>query len=201
MNFSFRSPKVGFMLAALMLVGLALASAPANAQQQVTLPFEITVSGALQGVGTIPGPPLLFENLGTGTVSGSLGLTSASLHLFLNPATGVAFGDTIYMTASGDSLFSFTNDDLVVFPPPGSDMLTFSGTETFTGGTGIFAGATGGAAYTGTGVITPTGNTFTYTSRGTITLNVVPEPGTLALAGMGLLPLAGAVARKRRRSN
>jgi len=29
---------------------------------------------------------------------------------------------------------------------------------------------------------------------------VIPEPGTLALAGTGLLPLAGAVLRKRRRS-
>jgi len=29
---------------------------------------------------------------------------------------------------------------------------------------------------------------------------VIPEPGTLALAATGLLPLAGAVLRKRRRS-
>jgi len=33
-----------------------------------------------------------------------------------------------------------------------------------------------------------------------IAIAVIPEPGTLALAGMGLLPLAGAVARRRRRS-
>jgi hypothetical protein len=45
------------------------------------------MSGILETVGTVPGPPLLFEALGTGTGSGSFNLTSLSLHLFLNPVT------------------------------------------------------------------------------------------------------------------
>lgn len=152
----------------------------------------------MQTVGTIPGPPLLFEALGTGTGTGSFSLTSLTLHLFINPVTSVAFGSSVYTAASGDTLFSFSDDDVVVFPPPGSDLLTFSGTETFTGGTGLFAGATGSATYTGAGVVTPTGNTFTLTSRGTITLNVVPEASTIVLLATGVLPLAGFVARRRR---
>ena len=40
---------------------------------------------------------------------------------------------------------------------------------------------------------------FDAVSFGTAAVGVVPEPGTLALVGTGLLPLAGVVVRRRRR--
>jgi len=47
---------------------------------------------------------------------------------------------------------------------------------------------------------TTAAGTYDFAADGRIDVNLIPEPSTLTLVGMGLLPLAGAVIRKRRRS-
>ena len=184
--------------ASLALLPTVAAAAPASAQQP--LPYQLTATGAIGAVATLPGPPPLVEEKGTGTVTGSLGLTGDALDLFADFSTGLAFGTLTYTTAAGDTLYAYTRDDQGVFPAPGSGVtaFTFSGTETFLGGTGIFAGASGRGTYTGAGVLTATGNTFVYTSRGNIVLTPVPESGTASFIIAGLLPLALAAARRRK---
>jgi PEP-CTERM motif len=91
-------------------------------------------------------------------------------------------------------------------PPPGINTnLFFGDLLTITGGTGLFAGATGGGLGFGTHNIVAQNNFTTFPSSGTSTqylsLNVVttpvPEPETYAmmLAGLGVLSL---VARRKK---
>jgi len=77
--------------------------------------------------------------------------------------------------------------------------LTIHQSYLITGGTGLFAGATGSFEELGTGLSTGTFAVTDYSFSGEITataLRVTPEPQTLALAGSGL---AVAAFRMRRR--
>ena len=82
---------------------------------------------------------------------------------------------------------------------------TVTGTNqggSFPGGTLTFSSATPFTSFT-LAALAPAGERVPEFAIDNLTVTaqqVVPEPGTLALAGMGLLPLAGAVVRKRRKA-
>jgi|SRR6185312_227615 len=72
-------------------------------------------------------------------------------------------------------------------------LLTIHQSYLVTGGTGLFAGVTGGFEELGTGVSTGTFAVTDYTFSGELTgplLTSTPEPQTLALVGSGLLAAA-----------
>ena len=84
-----------------------------------------------------------------------------------------------------------------IFPPTQQGDTTFALTYTITGGTGIFAGATG----TGTSAGALNAFTGVYTDRITLTITTptpIPEPTTLLLLGTGLACLASGVKRRRK---
>ncbi len=84
------------------------------------------------------------------------------LVIFTGPTTVLASNQTTYMAANGDQLFaSWTGtgdiEGLVV---------TFTGPETYTGGTGRFAGASGSSWIAGTASLLT--NTGQFSSEGTL---------------------------------
>jgi hypothetical protein len=79
------------------------------------------------------------------------------------PAGPIITNRTTYTAANGDQLFVTFNGSGT---PPQNGVVTFSGTETVTGGTGRFAGASGALARTGSvSVLTQTGE---FETRGSL---------------------------------
>jgi hypothetical protein len=73
-------------------------------------------------------------------------------------------GTSVFIAANGNQLFATYAG--TASPPDVNGIITFSGTLTFTGGTGCFSGATGTSQVQGTAdVFTNTGR---YTFTGTI---------------------------------
>ena len=82
---------------------------------------------------------------------------------FTGPASAIASNTTTYTAANGDQLFATWTGTATSVGPDN----TFSGLETYTGGTGRFAGASGSAWIDGTASFaTMTGQ---FTSVGTLT--------------------------------
>jgi hypothetical protein len=98
------------------------------------LPFQ----GSEQGMVTAFVPPneLVIETTGTAT---HLGQFTSEEELFLNP-DGSFSGIKVFTAANGDELW-------VDFEGAFTSPTTAEGTYTFTGGTGRFQGATGGATF------------------------------------------------------
>ncbi len=71
----------------------------------------------------------------------------------IDVTTGLFSNETVYVAANGDSLFTAFAG--IPTSPPGSPDITFTGTETFVGGSGRFAQATGSTAAEGSATLAP----------------------------------------------
>ncbi len=136
-----------------------------------------------------------FTGEGDDTLLGSFTTQSQSTVDLSNPLNIILSNGTCSQTFSEGTLFGTCS---------GSGTTTGMGTGTFeteivfTGGTGFFAGATGGMTVTGTEVRTgPTTGAITGTYVGM--LSSVPEPGGLALLAPAIAVGACVLVRERRR--
>jgi PEP-CTERM motif len=182
------SHPLGRTAAALALSGAALAPQAARATD-----FLVQVQGTAQVIEVINpvGPVLRFQTQATG--SGSFGITGYTSTDVVDLSTGQGSGTNRFITDNGDELFgSFT---VQAVPGAGAGQLLLSGLTTFTGGSGLFAGATGSATFTGSGqFISDTQALVSFSHQGTI--SAVPEPGTALLLAGGLA-VAAQLQRRR----
>jgi hypothetical protein len=141
------------------------------------------------------GAPGVFTQNYTGdgndTTFGSFTVQSTSTVDFSHPPNVVISDGMFTETFSAGILFGTSSGEGTA---SGVGTATFTADVVFTGGTGLFAGATGGA--TGLQMLMTTGPT-TVSGSGTYvgTLSLVPEPSSLAL----LAPAALFVFYRRRR--
>jgi hypothetical protein len=160
-----------------------LAAAPAHATPQA---FSAAWQGTSQIVEVIdPGAPVVrFQTTALG--SGSFDLVAYASEDIVDMATGAGTGSNVFTAANGDQLFgSFSVQIVPTAVPGGVDLF---GHTTFTGGTGLFAGASGSADFTGSALFSsPTEADATLNFSGSVA--VVPEPGRMALMALGLAAL------------
>jgi hypothetical protein len=141
------------------------------------------ISGSFDGVATLTptiAPGVFTNNFsgdGDDDTFGPFTPTSQSTVDFSNPPNIVITNGTFTEVFADGTLFGTSSGSGMA---SGMGTATFTADFVFTGGTGIFVGATGGATVTGT--ITQTSmTTEAITASYTGLLTVVPEPGSLAL--------------------
>lgn len=177
-----------------------LCGAAAAGVQATALPFSATVAGTstIAEVLNPVGPVVRAETLATG--SGTPGVLTYHSVDVLNLTTGQGSGHNRFVTAAGDELLG----RFVVQLVPGADPTLFDliGEVTFEGGLGLYAGASGNAAFVATGQFISASVALTrFVFQGTV--NTVAEPPTslllLCAGGAAVLALrkqaAGAPAR------
>jgi len=126
----------GLALAILAVVGLA---GPVAAGDQV--PFHGRLEGVVTRTPTDPPPYVSVLVEGTGNAT-QLGKFTLEIPHLVNPVTRTAVGTYEFTAANGDTLSAdFTGESMPTSTP---GVLSIVETATITGGTGRFAGATGG---------------------------------------------------------
>ncbi len=173
------------------LAALAMASPLVHA-----LPFTLQVSGTSQVVEVLnpTGPVLRFATQTEG--SGSFAITGYTSSDVVNMATGQGSGNNRFLAANGDELLGAFTVQVIPTETPGSVLL--QGLTQFLGGTGIFSGATGSAAFEGNArFISETRAVVQFRHQGDLSL--LPEPASTALVTVGLAA-AGAASSRRRQS-
>jgi hypothetical protein len=144
--------KILTLLLAAVTLACTLPAAWANDQ----VPFKGSAEGAVANASPDPGGvvlTVLAEGIAT-----HLGRFSREEIVLFNPTTGTLTGHVVYTAANGDQLFGTVVGGFI---SPG----TATGTYTFTGGTGRFANATGGAEFV---LSTPDGIHFSVEFKGTL---------------------------------
>lgn len=123
---------------ALAVVAVLALAGPAAAADPV--PFKGGLTGTDTGT-PIPNTPfasVTVEAAGNATLLGQFTYTA---QITVNTATGVGTGTFVFAAANGDTVYG-TISGQAAFTPP--NVLSITETATITGGTGRFAGATGG---------------------------------------------------------
>ena len=140
------------------LMGCDQAS-PVSPSSAVSIPLERLVpwKESYEAAGTIAPHPsctnsqllTVLEGGGTATHVGKYTIVNSHC---LDPATGAFTGGTFTKTAAnGDQLFgTYVGNSTVIQPPAPVGIFGVTGTLTYTGGTGRFAGITGTASMEGT---------------------------------------------------
>jgi hypothetical protein len=140
----------------LLLTAFTLAFAALSTWAVDQVPFQGRAEGATTSVSPDPGGVVLTV-LAEGTATG-LGRFSREETVLFNPLTGSLTGSVVFTAANGDQLLGTLNGGFV-------SSTTATGTYTFTGGTGRFANATGGAEFV---VSTPDGTHLSVEFKGTL---------------------------------
>lgn len=111
------------------------------------VPFRGTYTTTVAEAGFIPPTTALLDLWGVGNAS-HFGRSSWYSLSSVDIATGVQWGSTVEVTASGDEFhYDYLGGS---FMDPETGLSSFWGDWTVTGGTGRFAGGTGGGTYSGT---------------------------------------------------
>ena len=183
-------------------MAMTLATLPAHAQAPSLLAYDLnaTVNGTAIVTEVVDpnGPVLRFvtQTTGSGSFAGlGLAITGYTSTDVVNMGTGAGSGTNVFIADNGDQLFGSFTVQAAPTGTPGS--LTLQGLTTFSGGTGLFAGATGSAAFTGSGsFISQTQALVNFVHSGSVA--VVPEPASGALLAGGLAAMAAAARRRQR---
>ena len=159
-----------------------------------------SISGMLSGDSTLTPtstPGVFVQNFtgdGDDTTYGSFTPQSQSMIDFSKPLAITISNGMLSLTFSQGTWFGTTSGDGTA---SGHGTATFEVDFVITGGTGLFAGATGEATITGT--ITSTGPTTESINGSYVgSLALVPEPSSLALLAPAVAVGAVVVVRRRR---
>ena len=124
----------------LLLGAVALAVAPQSSWATDQVPFKGRAEGAVTSV--LPDPGGVLLTVLTEGKATHLGRFSREEEVLFNPITGTLAGDIVFTAANGDELFGIVAGGFI-------SPTTAIGTYTFTGGTGRFQNASGGADFVG----------------------------------------------------
>ncbi len=184
-----RQPITATLAAFVIMVGLAF---PVQAG---------SITGTLSGDSTLTltGTPSVYVQNFTGdgddTTYGSFTAQSQSTIDFSKPPAITISDGMLSLNFSQGIWFGTTSGDGTA---SGNGTATFSVDFVITGGTGLFAGATGEATITGT-ITSTSSTTESITGSYVGSLTLVPEPSTLALLAPAVAVGAVVVVRGRRR--